>query len=236
MSHLTTLCAPWLRQVMGVGGVGEGEGAAGAAETGEQPAAPSPNGQAGSGSSSQAVVRVALVFGREELGLSDDEVEACDVACSIPIGRLQSLMSLPRHVTMTTTWGQALSSSGSGLDPAWPALLQESLSLSHAVSITLATLFQSRLACLASPPPAGWEVGNVARVEGRGEHPAHPTTATNPPPANLGAQGGAANPEAASHAYSLSVPAVVFKAHAPYVVTCRADMVEGYDTTAGQER
>ncbi|KAL6758975.1 hypothetical protein V8C86DRAFT_1404465 [Haematococcus lacustris] len=81
----------------GVGGVGEGEGAAWAAETGEQPAAPSPNGQAGSASSSQAgaasssqaVVRVALVFGREELGLSDDEVKACDVACSIPIGRLQ---------------------------------------------------------------------------------------------------------------------------------------------------
>ncbi|KAJ9523493.1 hypothetical protein QJQ45_007209 [Haematococcus lacustris] len=195
----------------GVGGVGEGEGAAWAAETGE-PAAPNPNGQAGSasssqagaasssqagsGSSSQAVVRVALVFGREELGLSDDEVKACDVACSIPIGRLQ-----------------------------------ESLSLSHAVSITLATLFQSRLACLTSPPPAGWEVENVARAEGRGEHPAHPTTATNPPPANLGVQGGAASP-----AYSSSVPAVVPKAHAPYVVKCRADMVEGYDTTAGQER
>lgn len=55
--------------------------------------------------------RVALVFGREELGLSDDEVDACDLVCSIPIGRLQ-----------------------------------ESLSLSHAVTITLSSLFQQRLA------------------------------------------------------------------------------------------
>ena len=37
----------------------------------------------------QRPVRVAVVFGREEFGLSDDEVSACDVACSIPIGRLQ---------------------------------------------------------------------------------------------------------------------------------------------------
>lgn len=34
-------------------------------------------------------VRVALVFGREEFGLSDEEVAACDLACSISIGRLQ---------------------------------------------------------------------------------------------------------------------------------------------------
>lgn len=34
-------------------------------------------------------VRLALVFGREEFGLSDEEVQACDLACSIPIGRLQ---------------------------------------------------------------------------------------------------------------------------------------------------
>ncbi len=33
--------------------------------------------------------RVALVFGREELGLRDDEVAACGALCSIPIGRLQ---------------------------------------------------------------------------------------------------------------------------------------------------
>eukprot|EP00878_Enallax_costatus_P037301 GHUV01042124.1.p1 GENE.GHUV01042124.1~~GHUV01042124.1.p1 ORF type:complete len:190 (+),score=50.67 GHUV01042124.1:528-1097(+) len=34
-------------------------------------------------------VRIALVFGREEYGLSDDEVAACDLACAISIGRLQ---------------------------------------------------------------------------------------------------------------------------------------------------
>lgn len=37
----------------------------------------------------QQPVRLALVFGREEFGLSDEEVAACDLACSIPIGRLQ---------------------------------------------------------------------------------------------------------------------------------------------------
>lgn len=37
----------------------------------------------------QRPVRVALVYGREEFGLSDEEVAACDVACAIPIGRLQ---------------------------------------------------------------------------------------------------------------------------------------------------
>ncbi|KAF5838962.1 hypothetical protein DUNSADRAFT_1907 [Dunaliella salina] len=59
--------------------------------------------------SSQRSVRVALVFGREDLGMSDEEVQGCDVICSIPIGRLQ-----------------------------------ESLSLSHAVSISLSSLFQRR--------------------------------------------------------------------------------------------
>jgi tRNA C32,U32 (ribose-2'-O)-methylase TrmJ len=34
-------------------------------------------------------LKVALVFGREEFGLSDEEVAACDLACAIPIGRLQ---------------------------------------------------------------------------------------------------------------------------------------------------
>ena len=44
--------------------------------------------------------RVALVFGREDLGLSDAEVEACDVACSIPIGRLQESLSLGHAVSI----------------------------------------------------------------------------------------------------------------------------------------
>jgi tRNA C32,U32 (ribose-2'-O)-methylase TrmJ len=55
-------------------------------------------------------VKIALVFGREELGMSDEEVDTCDVACSIPIGRLQ-----------------------------------ESLSLSHAVSIVLSGIYAQRL-------------------------------------------------------------------------------------------
>eukprot|EP00798_Chlamydomonas_sp_ICE-L_P015019 gene15019-21091_t len=58
--------------------------------------------------------RVALVFGREELGMSDEEVDSCDVVCSIPIGRLQ-----------------------------------ESLSLSHAVTLALSTIFQQRLSYVA---------------------------------------------------------------------------------------
>lgn len=37
----------------------------------------------------QRPVRVGLVFGREELGMSDEEVDACTLVCSIPIGRLQ---------------------------------------------------------------------------------------------------------------------------------------------------
>jgi tRNA C32,U32 (ribose-2'-O)-methylase TrmJ len=44
--------------------------------------------------------KLALVFGREELGLSDDELAACDLACSIPIGRLQESLSLGHAVTV----------------------------------------------------------------------------------------------------------------------------------------
>jgi hypothetical protein len=40
--------------------------------------------------------RIALVFGREEFGLSDDEVAACDIACAISIGRLQVRLLLKR--------------------------------------------------------------------------------------------------------------------------------------------
>ncbi|KAF6259006.1 Alpha/beta knot methyltransferase [Scenedesmus sp. NREL 46B-D3] len=43
-------------------------------------------------------VRIALVFGREEFGLSDDEVAACGTACAISIGRLQESLSLS-HAT-----------------------------------------------------------------------------------------------------------------------------------------
>lgn len=54
--------------------------------------------------------KVVLVFGREEAGLTEEEIAFCDYTCSIPIGRLQ-----------------------------------ESLSLSHAVSVVLSQLFQLRL-------------------------------------------------------------------------------------------
>ncbi|GBF88323.1 hypothetical protein Rsub_01035 [Raphidocelis subcapitata] len=38
--------------------------------------------------------RVALVFGREEFGLSDEEVRACALACELPMGRLSESLSL----------------------------------------------------------------------------------------------------------------------------------------------
>ncbi|GIL83485.1 hypothetical protein Vretimale_11166 [Volvox reticuliferus] len=67
--------------------------------------------------------RVALVFGREELGMSDEEVDSCEVCCAIPIGRLQ-----------------------------------ESLSLSHAVSIALCSFYQARLQHLSSSSSSSTEV------------------------------------------------------------------------------
>jgi tRNA C32,U32 (ribose-2'-O)-methylase TrmJ len=42
-----------------------------------------------SGQQQSKPLKVALVFGREEYGLSDEEVAACDLACAISIGRLQ---------------------------------------------------------------------------------------------------------------------------------------------------
>jgi len=71
------------------------------------------------GNKSRARTRLALVFGREELGLSDAEVDACDAVCSIPIGRLQ-----------------------------------ESLSLSHAVSIALSNIYSQRLAAVVDSTTA----------------------------------------------------------------------------------
>jgi tRNA C32,U32 (ribose-2'-O)-methylase TrmJ len=71
--------------------------------------------------------RLALVFGREELGLAEAEVAACDAVCSIPIGRLQ-----------------------------------ESLSLSHAVNLALAHLFEQRLACAADPGAYSWRPARQA--------------------------------------------------------------------------
>ena len=44
--------------------------------------------------------RVALVFGREVEGLSQDEIQLCDAVCSIPIGRLQESLSLGHAVSI----------------------------------------------------------------------------------------------------------------------------------------
>ena len=44
--------------------------------------------------------KIALIFGREEFGLSDEEVACCDVACSIPIGRLQESLSVGHAVSI----------------------------------------------------------------------------------------------------------------------------------------
>lgn len=56
----------------------------------------------------QRPVRIALVFGREEFGLSDAEVAACDLACAISIGRLQVR---PDQLPCMLQWGS--SSAGS---------------------------------------------------------------------------------------------------------------------------
>jgi tRNA C32,U32 (ribose-2'-O)-methylase TrmJ len=41
---------------------------------------------------------VALVFGREFEGLSEDEIQQCNVCCSITMGRLQESLSLSHAV------------------------------------------------------------------------------------------------------------------------------------------
>lgn len=68
-----------------------------------------PSGSGGAGPPSPPG-KVLFVFGREESGLTEEEIASCDCVCSIPIGRLQ-----------------------------------ESLSLSHAVSLVLSQLFELRL-------------------------------------------------------------------------------------------
>ncbi|KAG2446788.1 hypothetical protein HYH02_008348 [Chlamydomonas schloesseri] len=88
------------------------------------------NGSSSNGSTPR-MPKIALVFGREELGMSDEEVDGCEVCCSVPIGRLQ-----------------------------------ESLSLSHAVSIALCNLYQARLQHLTSSAGAADEGGEGAAAGG----------------------------------------------------------------------
>jgi tRNA C32,U32 (ribose-2'-O)-methylase TrmJ len=88
---------------------------------------PGPGGGGEGGGDGGRRTRLALVFGREEHGLSDAEIDSCDAACSIPIGRLQ-----------------------------------ESLSLSHAVSIVLSALFRERLAAAGAWGSGGGGGGGSA--------------------------------------------------------------------------
>ncbi|PNW86306.1 hypothetical protein CHLRE_02g081176v5 [Chlamydomonas reinhardtii] len=86
------------------------------------------------GGAAPRMPRIALVFGREELGMSDEEVDSCEVCCSVPIGRLQ-----------------------------------ESLSLSHAVSIALCNLYQARLQHLTSSATASSSGGGGPGRDSLGE-------------------------------------------------------------------
>ena len=101
----------------------------------DEPASVSASGERSAAAQSSArPKRIALVFGREELGLSDEEVDACDVACSIPIGRLQ-----------------------------------ESLSLSHAVSIVLSLLYAQRLAVVTGTSGSQGSGYAVSSLQGLAE-------------------------------------------------------------------
>ncbi|GBF98626.1 rRNA methyltransferase [Raphidocelis subcapitata] len=75
--------------------------------------------------------RTALVYGREESGLTEDELRLCTHACAIPTGRVQP-----------------------------------SMNLSHAVGVTLAALFERRLAAAGLEElPMGQDVQGNPRVQ-----------------------------------------------------------------------
>jgi tRNA C32,U32 (ribose-2'-O)-methylase TrmJ len=87
---------------------------------------------------SERAGRTALVYGREESGLTEDELRLCTHACAIPTGRIQP-----------------------------------SLNLSHAVGVTLAALFERRLAAAGLEElPMGQDVqggaglGRICGAEG----------------------------------------------------------------------
>ncbi len=56
----------------------------------------------------------ALVFGREENGLSEDELRRCSHACALPTGRLQPSMNLSHAVAvaLSTCWELRLAALG----------------------------------------------------------------------------------------------------------------------------
>jgi len=48
--------------------------------------------------------KIALVFGREESGLTDEEISACPLACSIPTGTMQPSLNLSHSVAVVGSW------------------------------------------------------------------------------------------------------------------------------------
>jgi tRNA C32,U32 (ribose-2'-O)-methylase TrmJ len=60
--------------------------------------------------------KLALVFGREESGLLQAEIDGCDWACSIPIGRLQESLSLSHAVSLVLSHLFERRISSTGLD------------------------------------------------------------------------------------------------------------------------
>jgi tRNA C32,U32 (ribose-2'-O)-methylase TrmJ len=69
--------------------------------------------------------KVALVFGREESGLTDEEVMSCSLACSISTGTMQPSLNLSHSVAVVGSWlfekisERRNSSSNSGGDKDW---------------------------------------------------------------------------------------------------------------------
>jgi TrmH family RNA methyltransferase len=58
---------------------------------------------AGDGGNSSSP-KVALVFGREESGLTEGELRLCSHACAIPTGRVHASMNLAAAVAVTLSW------------------------------------------------------------------------------------------------------------------------------------
>ena len=76
-------------------------------ESGMVPPRPAPQLQSGSTSGG----KIALVMGREDLGLLPEELARCDAICSLPMGRLQESHSLTHALTIALSrifeWRQA---------------------------------------------------------------------------------------------------------------------------------
>lgn len=156
------------------------------------------------GTQAHRPVRLALVFGREELGMSDEEVASCDVVCSIPIGRLQ-----------------------------------ESLSVSHCVSLALSSIFQQRLGAITSTLSStsgntngmpGHAVSSQGYVPQQAQHGHDPAGTSSEPHTSHDNAAQVLNVSA-----SVQVPAAPGVASA-YVVDSPDRLAPGLDVNAGKER